>query len=702
MKLVPFLGAGIAGKSYAVTRQRRVNCYLENRPDGDKTQVAVYGTPGLVLKFTLAGIVRGLFGTQSNLYAVSSNTFYSLTANGVTLYSATLSSFSGVVSMAQNPTQVLVVDGTYGYIFSGGALNKITSAGFPNGAKTCTFVSGYFVVEQPGTQQFWVSNLLDGSTWNALAFASAYQYSDNIVAVDAFISNLILFSERHIEFWQVASTTPVPFAPILSATSEYGLAAIFSRAHIDNSICFVANNPQGTPQVCRMVGYQIGVISTPDLDNILASFGGVSDMVALSYVTDGHPMYQITSPSASRSFLYDCSTGIWSETQTGLSTAYAQRHAGNLSTYYAGATLISDYSNGNVYTLSSGAYTDNGTAILREIVSRHASENFNVFSIDEVYLDMETGVGLPAVTTGSNYLAVPGTAGNYVSTPNSVASQITGNIDVITYAAASNWATGANQSIIGKFLPTGNQRSWALQIGTAGALHLVSSPNGVGGVIGGDSTTPVPFSNGNGGWLRANMIVNDGAGNHVYNFYYSNQSPTTPITSIVWIPLGATVTVAGTTSIFAGTSEVDIGIRTGSLGTEPFNGRIYVVAVYNIIGSATPVIYFSANDTTVGATSWTSSRSGEVYTALGTASVQGNLSVVQGPNPQVSLECSKDNGRTFGPPLIAYIGAIGNYLARVIWRRFGSARDFVFRIRMTDPVKFVITAAALSVRERQQ
>jgi hypothetical protein len=75
---------------------------------------------------------------------------------------------------------------------------------------------------------------------------------------------------------------------------------------------------------------------------------------------------------------------------------------------------------------------------------------------------------------------------------------------------------------------------------------------------------------------------------------------------------------------------------------------------------------------------------------------------VPGVQPQISIECSKDNGRTFGPPLIAYLGALGNYLTRVIWRRFGSARDFVFRIRMTDPVKFVVTAGAISTRQRQQ
>lgn len=476
MQPAPFLGNGIASKSAAVTRQRRVNVYLENREDEDKTTIVAYGTPGLVKQFTLAAVVRGILGTSSKLYAVAGGLFYQLSAAGATLYSAAVNSVYGYVSMAANPSQVLVVDGVQGYIYQGGALSVISAPAFPNGAKTCTFVSSYFVVEQPGSQNFWVSAVNDGTTWPSLAFSAASQYEDNILAVDGYIANLIAFSERHTEFWQAGTATPQPFQPILSATSEYGLDAIFSRAHIANSLIFSAHNPQGTTQICRIVGYGLEVISTPDLDNIIASFPVTSDAVALSYVIDGHPMYQITFPSAvvngtGRSFLYDCLTGVWSETQTGLTAQYAQRHTGNLATFFAGSTIITDYANGNVYQFSSTQYTDNGVTILREICSRHASAGFNVFTLDEVYLDMEVGVGL-----------------------------------------------------------------------------------------------------------------NSG----------------------------------------------------------------------------------------------------------------------QGVKPQVSLECSKDQGKTFVLQETASIGALGNYLVRVLWRRFGAARDFVFRVRMTDPVKFVITAGAVSARQSPQ
>ena len=45
-------------------------------------------------------------------------------------------------------------------------------------------------------------------------------------------------------------------------------------------------------------------------------------------------------------------------------------------------------------------------------------------------------------------------------------------------------------------------------------------------------------------------------------------------------------------------------------------------------------------------------------------------------NPKVSIECSKDNGRTWLAPRIIALGALGNYIQRVVARRFGMARVF--------------------------
>ena len=59
------------------------------------------------------------------------------------------------------------------------------------------------------------------------------------------------------------------------------------------------------------------------------------------------------------------------------------------------------------------------------------------------------------------------------------------------------------------------------------------------------------------------------------------------------------------------------------------------------------------------------------------------------------VQVSRDGGRTFGAEIWLPLGKVGEYKKRVATRRLGTARDFVFRIAMTDPVKFVLTGLAL-------
>jgi len=72
------------------------------------------------------------------------------------------------------------------------------------------------------------------------------------------------------------------------------------------------------------------------------------------------------------------------------------------------------------------------------------------------------------------------------------------------------------------------------------------------------------------------------------------------------------------------------------------------------------------------------------------------LTLGQGVNPQVALSLSRDNGKTWGPDMWRTAGAIGEYGQRVEWRRLGTARSLVPRIRMTDPVKPVFVAACIN------
>lgn len=71
------------------------------------------------------------------------------------------------------------------------------------------------------------------------------------------------------------------------------------------------------------------------------------------------------------------------------------------------------------------------------------------------------------------------------------------------------------------------------------------------------------------------------------------------------------------------------------------------------------------------------------------------LSTGQGSDPQAMLRWSDDGGSTWKNEHWKTIGKIGKYENRVIWRRLGHARDRVFEVVVSDPVKAVIVSANL-------
>jgi hypothetical protein len=67
----------------------------------------------------------------------------------------------------------------------------------------------------------------------------------------------------------------------------------------------------------------------------------------------------------------------------------------------------------------------------------------------------------------------------------------------------------------------------------------------------------------------------------------------------------------------------------------------------------------------------------------------------QGANPQAMLRWSNDGGSTWSNEHWTSIGVQGRYKNRAIWRRLGQARDRVYEVVVTDPIKAVIVAANL-------
>ena len=74
----------------------------------------------------------------------------------------------------------------------------------------------------------------------------------------------------------------------------------------------------------------------------------------------------------------------------------------------------------------------------------------------------------------------------------------------------------------------------------------------------------------------------------------------------------------------------------------------------------------------------------------------------QGKTPQVMLQVSRDGGFTWGMELWTSFGPQGEYLRRAEWRRLGVSRNYVFKFRISDPVKVVLIGASAYATEAQK
>ena len=386
----PLFGLGDFGKSPNVDAQTRTNLYVEIQKDGEKGSLTLYPTPGL-LGFVNFGAnpCRGLYQKGDFLYVVNGNTLWQVSNNGTLTSRGTLLTTGGKVDITDNGTQMLIVDGTYGYIYNFNTLAfvQITDVDFP-ASTTCTFLNGRFIVGKTNSAQFYVSALYDGLSWDALDFATAESDPDNLVRVYVDSGQIVLFGEKTTEFWGDSGAADFPFARVGASAIEWGLAAIWSVAKFQDTLIFLRKNRLGAVQVCTLQGYNCSVVSNPEIDYVFSQYSSVNDAVGFSYMVSGHPFYQINFPSANASWLFDGLTGAWSRVQSGTG-----RHRGELQRNYLDRAYVSDYENGQVYRFDVNTYTDDGAMIIREWTSRHQmSADWSGF--DELWIEMQAGVGL--------------------------------------------------------------------------------------------------------------------------------------------------------------------------------------------------------------------------------------------------------------------------------------------------------------------
>jgi len=221
--------------------------------------------------------------------------------------------------------------------------------------------------------------------------------------------------------------------------------------------------------------------------------------------------------------------------------------------------------------------------------------------------------------SSGTYLYLPGVSGNYVSSPDSAALDITGDIDIRAYVAADDWTPAANMALVARYNTTGNLRAYLLQLNTAGTLTFNTSPDGTA-VVTATSTIATGVADGASKWVRVTRDVDNGASGNDTKFYTSDDGTT-------WTQLGTTVTVAGTTSIFDNSRIVEIG-SSATGASDRFAGKIFRAQIFNGIDGTkvfdadfenkiTSLEQASFTEASSNAATVTINRSGSTYRSAG-------------------------------------------------------------------------------------
>lgn len=167
----PVVGSYNNQRVTSIDAERSVNMFEYIDPLGKKPHTLI-NTSGLTNTDTDFGAETGGFRQQfvfNNVeYDVVGHTFFSVTPSNVSSNLGTLvSPNTNYVGMAANTHQIIIVDGVNGYIYdtSTGLYKQITDPSFPAAPIDVTYLDGFFIVANGGTNTFQMSSFNQGLVW---------------------------------------------------------------------------------------------------------------------------------------------------------------------------------------------------------------------------------------------------------------------------------------------------------------------------------------------------------------------------------------------------------------------------------------------------------------------------------------------------------------------------------------------------------
>lgn len=362
--------------------ERVVNGYVKLVPEG-KQQTPVYGTPGLISWCTgLNAAVRGWRYIKGVLWVVGGTGLYSVSSAGVETYRGDIPG-TELVTMAGDGTNVVVVaDGGEIYVWNGTVVAAVTDPDAPD-ASWVEWQDGYFIFGTEDSDEWFICALDDPTNYDALDFTAAEWQPDNLYRGISVRRTLWLFGVDTVEAAQNVGGADFPFARYDDIFIDVGLAGIHAVTHSNDAIFFLASDKT----VRRIDGLSAVPISDDYVKTIIEGWSDVSATVASAHIWENRLMIGFRNPDGA--IFYDQSTERWHERKSQGSDTTLYRQI--LPAY--GKVLCASASEGTIYYYDKDTFTEDGAVLPFEVVTPFVYANGSPFSLDEVEVVAQTGVG---------------------------------------------------------------------------------------------------------------------------------------------------------------------------------------------------------------------------------------------------------------------------------------------------------------------
>ncbi len=376
----------------------------------------MHGTPGLSKFCALPNCteVRGVLAWNDYLYAVArrggDSVLFRISATGVAAELGFFStSYTGPVWMVNNYTQLLIVDGVSGYVYTPatGGFAQITSADFP-GAQAAAYQDTYGLLVQPDSIYWFFSTPLDFTTYDSLNSYAKEGWTDKIQGILSNQLQILVGGFTTTEIWQdvggdnTTAQTPT-FQRVPGGLYKYGWASPAAACVCDNTGIWVTD--QG--QVLRLLGYSPSIISTDMTGRLLAGFNSITDVIAFTMIDQEHTFFIATFPSGGRTIVYDTKMDSWHERSSYLDDGSGYgRWRVNCCARFNNGNYGGDYSNGLIYQINPNAYDDNGNEIQGILTAPEVHAGEQAINWRQIQVVAKTGVGTVSGAGTNPYAAL--------------------------------------------------------------------------------------------------------------------------------------------------------------------------------------------------------------------------------------------------------------------------------------------------------